>query len=109
MLMKGTWVAKSIAGGTPFKSIQRRKRQLVKRNNHHNHYIFFFFFTKHKGKQKPYLKENSRCMGFELEGKKMLLGVSFQSCIKLKQDQNWLKKRTKNKSKIVRVSRFFFS
>ena len=109
MLMKGTWVAKSIAGGTPFKSIQRRKRQLVKRNNHHNHNIFFFFFTKHKGKQKPYLKENSRCMGFELEGKKTLLGVSFQSCIKLKQDQNWLKKRTKNKSKIVRVSRFFFS
>ena len=107
MLMKGTWVAKSIAGGTPFKSIQRRKRQLVKRNNHHNHYIFFFF-TKHKGKQKPYLKENRGCMGFELEGKKMLLGVSFQSCIKLKQDQNWLKKRTKNKSKIVMVSRFFF-
>ena len=78
MFMKGTWVAKSIAGGTPFKSIQRRKRQLVKRNNHHNHYIFFFFFfTKHKGKKKPYLKENSGCMGFELEGKKCYLESAF--------------------------------
>ena len=76
MLMKGTSVAKSIAGWTPFKSIQRRKRQLVKRNNHHNHYILLLF-TKHKGKQKPYLKENRGCMGFELEGRKCNLESAF--------------------------------
>ena len=32
--------------------------------------IFFFFFTEHKGKQKPYLKENRGCMGFKLKGRK---------------------------------------
>ena len=54
MLMKGTWVAKSIAGWTPFKSIQRRKRQLVKRNNQHNHYILFFIFLLNTKKSKNY-------------------------------------------------------
>ena len=32
--------------------------------------FFFFFFTEHKGKQKPYLKENHGCMGFKLKGRK---------------------------------------
>ena len=31
--------------------------------------IILFFFTKHKGKKKPYLKENCGCMGFKLEGR----------------------------------------
>ena len=43
---------------------------------------------------------------FQIWMQKTLLGVNFQSCIKLKQEQNWLKKKTKSKSKIVRVSRF---
>ena len=33
--------------------------------------------TNHKGKQKPYLKENCGCMSFELEGKKPYLESAF--------------------------------
>ena len=28
-----------------------------------------YIYTKHKGKQKPYLKENRGCMGYKLEGR----------------------------------------
>ena len=77
MLMKGTWVAKSTSGWRPFKSIQRRKRQLVKRDIKQSLHFFFFFFTEHKGKQKPYLKENHGCMGFKLKGRKWYLELAF--------------------------------
>ena len=40
-------------------------------------HIIFYFFTKHKEKQKPYLKENCGCMGYELEGKKCYLELAF--------------------------------
>ena len=38
---------------------------------------FFFFFTEHKGKQKPYLKENRGCMGFKLKGRKWYMELAF--------------------------------
>ena len=43
------------------KTISKRKQspQLL-----HIIIIFIFIFTKHKGKQKPYLKENRGFMGF---------------------------------------------
>ena len=77
MLMKGTWVSKSITRWTPFKSIQRRKRQLEKEIITTITTYYYYFFTKHKGKQKPHLKENYGCMGFELEGKKCYLESAF--------------------------------
>ena len=78
MLMKGTWVAKSIAGGTPFKSIQRRKRQLVKRNNHHNHYIFFFFFLLNTKESKNHtLKKTVGVWVLNLKEKKCYLESAF--------------------------------
>ena len=73
MLMKGTWEAKSIAGGTPFKSIQRRKRQLVKRNNHHNHYIFFFL----KESKNHTLKKTVGVWVLNLKEKKCYLESAF--------------------------------
>ena len=82
MNKKNSKKKKSIARWTPFKSIQRRKRQLVKRNIKQSPQslhiiIIYLFFTKHKGKQKPYLKENRGCIGFELEGRKCYLESTF--------------------------------
>ena len=50
------------------KTISKKKHQTITTIT--TYYYFFFFFTKHKGKQKPYLKENCGCMGFKLEGRK---------------------------------------
>ena len=51
------------------KTISKKKHQTITTITTY-YYYFFFFFTKHKGKQKPYLKENCGCMGFKLEGRK---------------------------------------
>ena len=40
-------------------------------------HIIFYFFTKHKEKQKPYLKENRGCMGLEIKGRKCYLESTF--------------------------------
>ena len=45
------------------KTISKKRHQTITT-------FFFFFFTEHKGKQKPYLKENHGCMGFKLKGRK---------------------------------------
>ena len=56
------------------KTISKRKQspQLL-----HIIIIIIFIFTKHKGKQKPYLKENRGHMGFKIEVRKCYLESAF--------------------------------
>ena len=64
--------------------------------------------TKHKGKQKPYLKETMGVGVSNLKaGNPTWSQLSILYKIKIKTKTKLIKKRTKNKSKIVRVSRFF--
>ena len=49
------------------KTISKKKHQTITTITT---YYYYFYFTKHKGKQKSYLKENCGCMGFKLEGRK---------------------------------------
>ena len=59
--------------------LKKEQRTKVKQLGFQGFFQLFIFNQKkkHKGKQKPYLKENRGCMGFELEGRKRYLESAF--------------------------------
>ena len=57
--------------------VNPKKEKTISKMKQSPQSLHFFFLTKHKGKQKPHLKENRGCMAFKLEGRKCYLESVF--------------------------------